>query len=90
MMISFALAAVITIEPVIPVHSWYDRYCCQDKDCGPALSADYGDSGLMIETSPGQWLAVPKGMTLRPSVDQNWHVCIMHGTVRCVYAPAGS
>lgn len=85
------LAALFVIfADYVAAHSWYDPFCCSDKDCGPALGADQSPTGLKIEVSPGRWLSVPAGMRLRPSYDADWHVCVLLGQIRCVYTPAGS
>jgi hypothetical protein len=91
--LAYIVATIVVLAALVDYaysHSWYDKYCCSERDCGPVLGAEYGDGGLRVETAPGVWMSVPAGMQLRPSGDQNWHICIMQGSVRCIYAPAGA
>lgn len=71
-------------------HSWYDGYCCSVQDCAPANRVDQRPDGSVVLWSGGKPNALPKGFPYRPSLDENWHICIANGHVRCVYMPAGS
>lgn len=92
------LAAVL--DKAYP-HSWYDRDCCDDKDCRPARPDE-------VVTVPGGFLVTvtmdavtethffTKGdPKVRFSQDGRFHVCVNHygkGTPLswyCLYVPGG-
>lgn len=66
-------------------HSWYDPWCCDEKDCR-AIASD-------------QVVAKPDGYHVmgfvvaykdaRVSADADYHVCILFEQMRCFYAPPG-
>jgi hypothetical protein len=70
-------------------HDWYDGWCCHNKDCAPAGRVEYQNDGSLVIWNHGQPIAVPKDFPFRPSRDQNWHICVMNGRIRCIYMPAG-
>ena len=89
-MLMAALLILMAAEPA-DAHGWYEKYCCEEKDCGPALGASYmPDGSLSLEVTPGHSISVPPGYPVRPSLDGDYHVCIMLNRVRCVYVPANS
>jgi hypothetical protein len=74
------------------VHSFYDEYCCNNKDCHPVPCGE-------ITTVPGigwKWQDLVFGKnTLRSSPDGNCHVCVIDKSPyyefkspRCVYLPS--
>lgn len=83
--------------PAIPVMSWYDGYCCNDRDCRPL------EKEAITQTSEGYKFAVgqteylvPFGSDrIKPSQDGDYHACIgqhmdagsMQDFVRCFYIP---
>lgn len=72
-------------------HSWYDPYCCNDKDCSPIDSATVRvvAKGYMVKLGAAE-IFVPHDQT-RPSGDDKFHVCLVPTEdglmVRCFYAP---
>src|SRR5688500_17384209 len=72
-------------------HSWYDSYCCNDKDCGPIDSGTVRvvAKGYMVNLN-GTEVFVSHEET-RPSGDDKFHICLIPTEagvrVRCFYAP---
>jgi hypothetical protein len=77
-----------------PVHDFYERECCSDRDCAPLELAE-----VPREVAGG--FQLPDGRhipyaTLRPSPDGRWHLCEVKSPapkgqrkLLCVYAPIG-
>jgi len=67
-------------------HSWYDPWCCNDRDCHPV------DKELVTARPDGYHVqgydrVVPYSEA-RPSGDADFHICeIPTGHIRCFYAP---
>jgi hypothetical protein len=79
----------------------YDRMCCGGYDCAAAPDGAVTPTaeGYGIVLYPGEHPLVIAPMfalvpydhpNIKPSQDQFYHVCIVSGTVRCLYVPAGS
>lgn len=72
-------------------HSWYDPSCCGDGDCNPVADTD------VLELDDGSWEYLPEHIVfvksrVKPSRDQQFHVCIGHSPYRtpyCIYVPRG-
>lgn len=66
-------------------HSWYDRDCCSNQDCGPVDKVERGER----EGKPGRWMENSRGRVFVPddleakkrrsSKDQDIHVCTTPG-----------
>ena len=80
----------------------YDLACCHNRDCAPirASAVRAGPDGLTITVRGGTHMMVPAGETftetvpyrdprVKPSGDDDWHVCIIAGRIRCLYQPPG-
>lgn len=91
-------------QPAMPPHihgvtvpDWYDRDCCDNRDCHPVddqkeIEAEtYLDQPTFRYTprdgSPS--VLFPKNSTKwRPSQDERFHVCVFQGMPLCIYIPA--
>jgi len=73
-------------------HSWYPRECCTDRDCKPVpcelTEGRIRGVAVIIYTETGKnyYAEMRK---VRPSPDDQCHVCIQSGTqnMRCVFVP---
>ncbi|GGK35824.1 hypothetical protein [Salinarimonas ramus] len=65
-------------------HSWYDAWCCDDRDCAPypAALVSITDTGYRLDDGT----VVPFDEA-RTSKDGAYHRCVLHGRQRCFYAP---
>lgn len=80
--ISLALAATAF------AHSWYDAYCCNERDCRPYPEENVRITPEGYRLHDGTLIPFSKA---RRSLDSDYHVCLYRdGTVRCFYAPVGS
>lgn len=80
-------------------HDWYDPYCCNNNDCAPVEQSNLefstgpdGEPTLTVTTKAGKVTGLMKDISIRPSKDEQYHVCIIvyHGVeIRCLYVPAG-
>jgi hypothetical protein len=83
-------------------HSFYDPYCCNDKDCAPIKTAHVKPvaGGYLVRLRPEDHVGLSKAVGVReylvpyadakPSPDGGFHACIlpyMPDTMRCFYAP---
>jgi hypothetical protein len=83
----FALG--LSISPA-SAHSWYDQWCCNDKDCQPLAPGDVveGPAGYTIK---GQYFVPYLDKAIKPSQDPDYHWCeYPKGVVRCFYVPGGA
>lgn len=76
-------------------HSWYEPYCCSDKDCKPLLPEEVTEDTDQYIVIIGGKIAyeIPKDSNIiRPSQDGNFHICISpySTTPRCFYVPLSS
>lgn len=76
------LVFLIAMTLIASSHEWYDKWCCDGKDCGPVEKEPPSTKGGYLIN--GQIFPFDK---VRASKDNRWHVCIWGGKVRCVYAP---
>lgn len=89
------LAAHLVASPVA-AHDWYERECCDTRDCAPVPTAtiQWTEQGWVIEVPAGghpmlrrsRRYLVPDRQT-RPSRDGGWHLCIAAGVLLCTYRP---
>jgi hypothetical protein len=86
----YVFAALVAL--LLCAHSWYDAYCCNDKDCFPIDSGTVRvvAEGYMVKLG-GQEIYDSHNET-RPSGDDKFHICLIPPsvgmlTVRCFYAP---
>jgi hypothetical protein len=81
-----ALALWLT---AVPVHSWYPTECCTaNEDCKRIDPED-------LSETQGGWMYLPQRLFVpkskeRPSQDRWPHICIFHGTVRCLFMLQGT
>lgn len=84
-----AIATVTCESTAAYAHSWYEPICCHDQDCARVERVEYLGGNLIL-TSQGKRVEIPRGFQIRPSQDNDYHVCIdPYGKVLCVYAPSG-
>lgn len=76
----------IYLSSIILAHSWYDPWCCNDKDCRPVPCTE------LIEQNNGdleyKGYIIPKDK-IKPSQDKDCHVCIFLEQGRCAYVHQG-
>lgn len=65
-------------------HSWYDGWCCNERDCAPypATNVSITDDGYRL--ADGTLVPFEEART---SKDSSYHRCVLHGRQRCFYAP---
>lgn len=92
-------AGVIALARPAAAHSWYDGYCCSDKDCAPVRASTVRATaeGWEITLAPGDHPMVSEPVThfyryddtrVLPSQDDDFHVCLNSwGRVLCLYVP---
>lgn len=81
-------------------HSWYDKDCCDNRDCAPVIKREKVKGGWVLQTKfgvaflPQKLLDNPENkiVSIRQSQDLFWHACIIHDEtgdsfVKCVYLP---
>ena len=90
------LVCIIVAVLLTQGHSWYDAFCCNDKDCAPVLV----DS---VKWTPDGWYIKQQGNMrndevvpfndprIRESKDHNMHMCQLtwEKQIRCLYVPPG-
>lgn len=81
---TLALALVLAASSALG-HSWYDPWCCNNQDCR-AVHPD--EVKAMPDGYHYQQWVMPYSQA-RPSGDKDFHVCVMFGQLRCLYAPPG-
>jgi hypothetical protein len=69
-------------------HSWYDPDCCGGNDCEP-VKVQVDNDGNFVVLKNGQKWRIDKPRSVRPSKDDNYHVCIFLNQVWCLYVPTG-
>ena len=67
-------------------HSWYDQSCCSENDCSVILKEREVPAGNEVTTKHGT-VVFPKNFPIKPSQDQDEHVCFhpITKTLYCVY-----
>jgi len=65
-------------------HSWYDPWCCDDRDCSPYPSADVSVTDEGYRLHDGTLVPFEEART---SKDGEYHRCVLNGLQRCFYAP---
>lgn len=70
-------------------HSWYDPECCGENDCEPVRIRTDENGNFAILKNGQKWY-VDKPKSIRPSKDDNYHVCIFMNQVWCFYVPSGT
>ena len=81
-------------------HSWYDKDCCDIRDCAPVIKREKVKGGWVLQTKfgvaflPQRVLDMPesKSISIRQSQDLKWHACIVYDEtgdafLKCVYLP---
>lgn len=86
---TIALLLALSFPTLAHAHSWYDPYCCNDKDCHPVEDED------LEELPGGEWKHLPTGKVfskdkVKPTQDRKQHVCIWNGQPRCIYIRFGT
>jgi hypothetical protein len=61
-------------------HSWYDKDCCNKKDCAPVIEMvrDSSNKGWIMTSKHGTALVLDRSNQIRmlSSQDSNVHICI--------------
>jgi hypothetical protein len=76
-------------------HSWYDTWCCSDRDCAEVTAREETGHGDLIVTSKHGTVTISPTMQRLPSQDGKEHVCIRSDEdgkkhAICYYAPGGA
>lgn len=79
-------------------HSWYPDECCNDKDCAEATVTKRNKNGFWLrhgKFKTDHFVRYDYDR-FRPSPDGKYHICTIdeptseaHGSVMCVFVPAG-
>lgn len=84
-----AFLAGLVLSGAAFAHSFYDPYCCNDRDCRRISPDD------VVETSKGyrvlgRYFVPYLDKAIKPSQDADYHACeYPEGTLRCFYVPGG-
>lgn len=85
--------ALFLLSGKVLSHSWYDHYCCNDRDCSEVLSKENTGHGSWIIHSKNGMVLIPYDFPKLPSQDDKEHICMYFDGVRlvprCYYVPAG-
>ena len=88
--------ALMLVASAAQAHSFYDKRCCDNQDCSPALKVEHDGTGEWITTKHGRAWA-PYSATpafgqdrILPSPDGQTHACILNGKLICVYRAPGT
>jgi hypothetical protein len=82
---ALALAAGIALGAgAAAAHSWYDPWCCNERDCSPYPSAKVSVTDVGYRLDDGTVVPFDEART---SQDGNYHRCVLNGRQRCFYAP---
>lgn len=96
---AFTIVFFLLYTPFALAHSWYEWECCAGNDCSPvpveAIRA--GKGGYSVTLQPGEHPLVKEAPVsglvpyseTRVSQDSEFHVCIVAGAIKCLYAPQG-
>ena len=94
--VSLAVLVYVATSWATYGHSWYDRDCCDEKDCRPSPLGEVtlvpGGYEFRLNGT-GKMYFYPIGDPhLRPSQDGRFHACPIHyqEIPRCIYTPGGS
>lgn len=77
-------------------HSWYDLYCCNEKDCKELKHDEVtedGDSYIVIIDGKVVYEIPKDSKIIRPSQDANYHICTSPYNLaqpRCFYVPVSA
>lgn len=102
--ITAVLAGLVAmlVASIVWAHSWYDPYCCNDKDCRPISSTAEGWSEVELTSVGYVWTSSRSGIRhiiphgderIRPSRDGDYHACELPDSplgyeyARCLYVP---
>lgn len=68
-------------------HSFYPASCCSDHDCYPVKGKPATGGHIFIHPDGRQWL-IPFS-EIRPSEDEDYHLCLPPGREKpvCAFAP---
>lgn len=84
--ITIVVVMMVLVSSVAHGHSWYDSDCCGGNDCEPVkVMTDNGGNYAILKNGNKWYIDQPR--TIRPSQDDNYHVCIHQGIVWCLYVP---
>lgn len=82
------LMSTAAISHEAPTGWEYDYDCCGNNDCEPVkIETDSGGSYAVLKNGQKWYITKPK--SVRPSQDDNYHVCIHMNQVWCLYVPTG-
>jgi len=89
--IGCALISALSTTPS-QAHFWYPKKCCNELDCFRAASIKRLPDGRLVITAEHFTVVVPPGFPIRPSLDNDSHVCVYrnisgHYLPRCVFMP---
>jgi len=74
-------------------HSWYDVWCCNDRDCNviPIEELSFTAEGIVWSNKQGSELFPYGDSRIKPSQDGDYHGCQLSAEAefekRCLYIP---
>lgn len=82
--LAIGLVALLLGSTQLAAHSWYDPWCCNERDCQPYPheNVTVTDAGYLLHDG----MLVPFDEA-RTSQDGDYHRCVLAGQHRCFYAP---
>lgn len=98
-MLRIAILLVAFAATGASAHDWYSLACCDDRDCEPVAAGviqQTAEGYLVTVNSETHSLGSTRGYTeivpygdrrIKPSQDENMHLCLGLGFVRCIYVP---
>jgi hypothetical protein len=70
------VSMMLLAAPAAVAHKWYPHECCHDEDCSVVTELTFlADGSIKIRTATG-FGVVPRGYTIRPSLDSKAHACL--------------
>lgn len=70
-------------------HLWYDTDCCGGNDCEAVHIRTDNRGDYAILKNGAKWYII-NPRSVRPSKDDDYHICIHQNQVRCLYIPTGT
>lgn len=77
---------VLFFSSLAYAHDWYDKDCCDTRDCVPVTKVESKPGGLtlfhtkkfgIVKLQQERWSELAKANRLRPSKDSGFHICVV-------------
>ena len=94
----FVVVVLFSFTNLLFAHEWYDKNCCDDRDCKPSPegSVKVTQQGYLVYPQNGleRPVLVPfRDERIKGSADNGYHTCVVSsemskdGWIRCLYVP---